>query len=261
MASATLDALVLPSVLRPWSDRPIHECGEPLEALQPHLFCLRPHPYQSLGAPYGPGADPFVLRQGVRLRLQRAEKRLRRIDPNLRFAIFDAWRPIKVQAFMVERAVADQCALEGLDPNAAASDPLAAEALADVRRRVGRFWAPPSADAATPPPHSTGAAVDLTLCSADHILLDMGGEIDAIGAVSDPDYYAEAALKGLDHDARRFHQRRTLLASVLGAEGLVCHPNEWWHFSYGDQLWAWGSGQQRAIYGRSDQAFNSSLTA
>ena len=21
--------------------------------------------------------------------------------------------------------------------------------------------------------------------------------------------------------------------------GFAQHPNEWWHFSYGDQLWAW----------------------
>ena len=33
----------------------------------------------------------------------------------MRFAIFDAWRPISVQAFMVEHAVAEQCALEALD--------------------------------------------------------------------------------------------------------------------------------------------------
>ena len=261
IASATLGASLLSFVLRPWSDRPIHECGEPLEPLQPNFFCLQPHPYQSLGAPYGSGADPFVLRQGVRLRLQRAEQRLRTINPKVRFAIFDAWRPICVQAFMVEHAVAEQCALEALDPSAAAVDPVVAEALADVRRRVGCFWAPPSADAATPPPHSTGAAVDLTLCSVDGELLDMGGEIDAIGAVSEPDFYAKEALIGLDSQAVLIHQRRQLLASVLGEEGFVGHPNEWWHFSYGDQLWAWRSGQTQAIYGRSDQVLRSSLTA
>ena len=252
---------MLSTVLRPWSDRPIHDCGEPLVALQPDFFCLNPHPYQALGAPYGPGADPFVLRQGVRVRLQRAEQRLRHIDSSLRFAIFDAWRPISVQAFMVEHAVAEQCALEGLDPALATAEPTAVAALADVRRRVGRFWAPPSLDPATPPPHSTGAAVDLTLCTADGIVVDMGGAIDAIGSVSEPNYYEDAASRGLDPDARIFHQRRTLLASVLEEEGFFRHPNEWWHFSYGDQLWAWGSGQAKAFYGRSDQAFSSSLTA
>jgi D-alanyl-D-alanine dipeptidase len=30
----------------------------------------------------------------------------------------------------------------------------------------------------------------------------------------------------------------------------VRHPNEWWHFSHGDQLWAWRSGRAAALYGR-----------
>ncbi|MFM7652374.1 MAG: D-alanyl-D-alanine dipeptidase, partial [Vulcanococcus sp.] len=32
--------------------------------------------------------------------------------------------------------------------------------------------------------------------------------------------------------------------------GFEQHPNEWWHFSYGDQLWAWRAGQDVACYGR-----------
>ncbi|MDG2329833.1 MAG: M15 family metallopeptidase, partial [Synechococcus sp. cluster2_bin.44] len=30
--------------------------------------------------------------------------------------------------------------------------------------------------------------------------------------------------------------------------GFIQHPNEWWHYSYGDQLWAWRSGAECAIY-------------
>ena len=51
--------------MRPWSDRPIHDNGEPLVALPPTLLRLEPHPYVAAGAPYGPGADPFQLRSGV----------------------------------------------------------------------------------------------------------------------------------------------------------------------------------------------------
>ena len=92
--SATLVPLAKASVLRPWSDRAIKDCGEPLRPLRPALLCLCPHPYQSLGAPYGQAADPFVLREGVRQRLIAAEQQLRREHPDLCFAIFDAWRPI-----------------------------------------------------------------------------------------------------------------------------------------------------------------------
>jgi D-alanyl-D-alanine dipeptidase len=32
--------------------------------------------------------------------------------------------------------------------------------------------------------------------------------------------------------------------------GFAQHPNEWWHFSHGDQLWAWRLGHPSAHYGR-----------
>jgi D-alanyl-D-alanine dipeptidase len=37
---------------------------------------------------------------------------------------------------------------------------------------------------------------------------------------------------------------------VMLEVGFAQHPNEWWHFSQGDQLWAWRTGHHQAIYGR-----------
>ena len=123
-----------------------------------------------------------------------------------------------------------------------------------MEQEVGRFWAPPSDDPATPPPHSTGAAVDLTLAGADGEPLDLGSPIDAIGAVSEPDHFAGVAREASDPELRNqaalFNQRRDLLAAVMLEAGFAQHPNEWWHFSRGDQLWAWRTGDNKAIYGR-----------
>jgi len=44
--------------------------------------------------------------------------------------------------------------------------------------------------------------------------------------------------------------RRNLLKDVMLSSGFSQHPNEWWHFSYGDQLWAWQNDYKEAIYGR-----------
>jgi len=230
--------------MRPWSPIPIVDNGEPLEPLPAWLQRIEPHPYQALGAPYGDAGCPFRLRRGVIARLARADEALNREAPGWRLAIFDAWRPIPVQRFMVAHAIAEECRARGLD--AASNGP----ALQQVEEAVGRFWAPPSEDPATPPPHSTGAAVDLTLADASGTLLAMGGAIDAIGAVSEPEHHAAAAQADPDGDAARWHGRRQLLRRVMAAAGFVQHPDEWWHFSHGDQLWAWRSAATQAIYGR-----------
>lgn len=229
---------------RPWHPIPIEDCGEPLLDLPPTLLRLEPHPYASLGAPYGEGMGPFRLRQGVIARLLAAQATLRQRRPDWCLAIFDAWRPVAVQRFMVAHAIGEECRQRGLDPAAGGA------AVEAVVRDVGRFWAPPSTDPTTPPPHSTGAAVDLTLAEAGGPPLEMGGAIDAIAAVSEPDHYEGAARMQPRSEAAEWHRRRCLLAEVMAAAGFCRHPNEWWHFSHGDQLWAWRSGAARAIYGR-----------
>jgi D-alanyl-D-alanine dipeptidase len=229
---------------RPWNSVPIEDCGEPLADLPASLLRLEPHPYQALGAPYGEAGGPFRLRSGVIARLLEAQELLARQAAGLRLAIFDAWRPVAVQAFMVDHAIACECRARGLDP--AVPGP----GLEAVRLEVGRFWAPPSTDPTAPPPHSTGGAVDLTLADREGVALEMGGPIDAIGAVSEPDHYAAAARRRPEGPEAVWHGRRTLLQQVLAGAGLIRHPNEWWHFSHGDQLWAWRSGAAAAIYGR-----------
>lgn len=234
--------------LRPWSPIPIADNGEPLLELPADLVRLEPHPYVAAGAPYGEQASPFRLRRGVIERLLAAQQHLQQHHPQLRLAVFDAWRPLAVQAYMVQHAIGAECERLGLDP----SHP--GPALEAVVAEVGRFWAPPSADPRTPPPHSTGAAVDLTLIDREGQPVAMGSEIDAIGAVSEPDHWllqAQALPPGTARDqALAWHRHREALRSAMLQAGFAQHPNEWWHFSHGDQLWAWQQQQPLAIYGR-----------
>ena len=229
--------------LRPWSPIPIHDCGEPLQPLPGSLWRLEPHPYVTQGAPYGSKDHPFQLRQGVVERLLLAQHVLQRGQPGLRLAIFDGWRPLAVQRFMVRQALVDECHRHGVDPDGDSPQ------RAQLAKEVGRFWAPPSGDPATPPPHSTGAAVDLTLADASGIPLPMGGAIDAIGPISEPNAHAGAARLDPSGEAAHWHRHRQQLAAAMAAAGFEQHPNEWWHFSWGDQLWAWRSGSAEACYG------------
>jgi D-alanyl-D-alanine dipeptidase len=240
--------------VRPWQRVAIADCGEPLHTLPAALHRLEPHPYAARGAPYGPGQSPFQLRSGVIARLLLAQQALMERDPALRLAIFDGWRPVAVQHFMVELTLAEQCTLAGVAPDRPSPE------REQIRAEVARFWAPPSSDPATPPPHSTGAAVDLTLALATGEPLAMGGEIDAIGSVSEPDCYAAQAAADPAGDAALWHRRRCLLQAVMATAGFARHPNEWWHFSHGDQLWAWLQHEPVAHYGRVDAVPSSALT-
>jgi D-alanyl-D-alanine dipeptidase len=215
---------------RPWHPIPIRDNGEPLVALPPALLRWQPHPYQALGAPYPVDAEPFQLRQAVVERLVQAQDWLfNQADP-LQLLIFDAFRPLAVQQFMVDHTRAQPGVTE---------------------EQVMALWAEPSSDPTTPPPHSTGAAVDLTLADRHGQPLDLGGDIDAVGPIGHPDHFINAAISSAEGE---FHQRRCLLQRAMGRAGFVRHPNEWWHFSWGDQLWAWSSQAPLAHYGRSPQA-------
>ena len=234
--------------MRPWTPIPIVDNGEPLLDLPEPLLRLEPHPYQRLGAPYGDGASPFRLRAGVITRLLTAQGQLREQRPGWSLAIFDAWRPLAVQRFMVEHAIASECAERGVDRATPSPE---REAVIEA---VGRFWAPPSDDPATPPPHSTGAAVDLSLVDSHGMAVSMGSAIDAIGPISEPDHPGLLARRlppGLERERLLEAQgHRDLLQAVMAAAGFARHPNEWWHFSWGDQLWAWSTEAPAAHYGR-----------
>lgn len=232
--------MAVATACKPYQQVPIHESGDPLVAIPLNDFAVvQPHPYQALGAPYG-DRSPFWLRQRVLERLHQAQVALQQVQPGWNLQIFDAYRPIAVQQFMVEYSFQQLLAQEGL--TGTDLTPSQTVALYD---RVYQFWAAPSSDPKTPPPHSTGAAIDLTLVDAQGQAVPMGGEIDDIAAHSHPNFYATAA----EPTAQTWHQNRLLLQQVMSQAGFRQHPNEWWHFSWGDQLWAWQSGVEAAIYG------------
>lgn len=229
---------------------PIEECHDPLVDIpvQPFAF-TQPHPYAALEAPYG-GTSPWMLRQGVISALLKAHDELDTRRSGWRLKLFDAYRPVPVQAFMVWREFRLQAERAGCslfscrDPaELKERDP---ELYGVLATRVFEFWGVPSDDPRTPPPHSTGAAVDLTLQDASGQEVDMGGEIDETTERSYPDHYVNAASPSM----RAFHENRVLLNAVMTVAGFSRHGNEWWHFSLGDQMWAWAQGASAAIYGR-----------
>ncbi|MGC5018388.1 M15 family metallopeptidase [Micromonospora sp. DT47] len=93
-------------------------------------------------------------------------------------------------------------------------------------------------------PHSTGGAVDLTLCTDEGVELDLGTAVDATPEDSADACFTDARAIGAT--ARR---HRRILVDALGGAGLVNYPTEWWHWSYGDRYWALTTGAPRTRYG------------
>ena len=223
----------------------IRECGEPLVDLPRDLFAFfDPPPYMALGAPYG-DASPWCARQGIVERLMHASAVLHRVQPTWNLLIFDAYRPNAVQAFMVEREFQLVCAADKIDPRH-----LDAAGHEAVMKKVFRVWGMPSDDPATPPPHSTGAAIDLSLADAQAREIFMGSPIDENSDRSNPDYFATAA----DEAGTTAHRHRLLLNDAMQAAGVTRHHAEWWHFSCGDQYATWRAHGDDpagfAVYGR-----------
>jgi zinc D-Ala-D-Ala dipeptidase len=216
--------------MKPYQRLPIHDCHEPLIALPPEFGRIEPHAYAQLGAPYASVDTPFSVREGIVARLHQAQDCLQQLRSGWRLQIFDAYRPVAVQQFMVEYTFAEVLRDRGWDV-ATITPAQRQEALAAVHG----FWAVPNQNPLTPPPHSTGGAIDLTLVDAQGCAVDMGGDIDELSPRSYPDHYV-----GLPEPmAEQYDQHRQLLCYCMSQAGFERHYHEWWHFSYGDQLWAW----------------------
>ena len=88
--------------MKPYQKIPIRECGEPLVPIPADKFVIpSPHAYEKLGANYR-GKSPYFLRQGVLNPLIDAQNRLQVYQPGWQILIFDAYRPVEVQQFMVD---------------------------------------------------------------------------------------------------------------------------------------------------------------
>lgn len=220
--------------MKPYQNIPIEDCGEPLVPLPQEEFAVvQPHPYAALGAPYG-DRSPYWLRRSVLAALQAAQRQLQVDHAGWRIQIFDAYRPIAVQQFMVDHTAQSLSQERGLD-----IDDLSEGERQALMERVHQFWASPSTNPKTPPPHSTGAAVDVTLVDGTDEPINMGAPIDEVSGRSHPDYYQARE----DSEGQSIHAHRCLLRRVMISAGFQQHPNEWWHFSLGDQLWAWSMSQ------------------
>lgn len=201
---------------------PVVECGERLVDVRGSSLLVDARKQDPDGA--------FVyLREGVLERLLKAQATL---PQGVRLLFVEGYRPPSLQWEYFE-----EYASRLHTGNPEWSDE-------QIYSAASRYVSPP--DIA---PHSAGAAVDLTLATADGHELDLGTRMNADPEESEGACYTHAT--NISTEARA---NRKLLGAVLTAAGLVNYPTEWWHWSFGDRYWAVATGEATAFYGPKETA-------
>jgi D-alanyl-D-alanine dipeptidase len=180
--------------------------------------------------------DKLLLRRSVAEKLARVNARAG--EAGLALFLFDAWRPRAVQAYFHDVWMPRE--LRRRDPA------LTGAALVE---EVERYWAAPTDDPASPAPHATGAAVDLALRWKGGEMLWMGSLFDDVTALAHRDRFEALDAHNFSFSDSEAQANRRLLHWLMAGEGFAGHPDEWWHFSWGDQMWAALSGAPEAHYG------------
>ncbi len=180
--------------------------------------------------------DRLWLRRSVADRLLRVNARAG--TAGLELFLLDAWRPRAVQAYFHDVWMPQELRRRGVQ--------LAGAALME---EVERYWAAPTDDPESPAPHATAAAVDLTLRWKDGQTLWMGSLFDDVTALAHRDRFETPDADGFSFSDREAQANRRLLHWLMVEEGFAGHPDEWWHFSWGDQMWAALTGAPHARYG------------
>ena len=187
----------------------VRECGEGLATAQCDNII------------YTNKEDNFA-REGVMKRLVAAAEIVQKMH-GLKLLIYELYRSPENQAELRER---DKKELMAAHPEYTESQLDAA--LNRISAKVGGSG------------HQTGGAVDLTLCDEGGHPLDMGTlylEHNAKTVTDCPD---------ISEEQRR---NRQILLDAMQEAGFVNYPGEWWHFCYGDKMWAAYARKPYAIYG------------
>lgn len=185
-------------------DRPIDEPADLLaepsaDARRRASRVLAVNAYRATGWPAT--TDTVYVRSTIAERLHRVAARL---PEGFGLGVFDGWRSLELQQALFD----DAYATPGLPPG---------------------FVAEADPDPGAPPPHLTGATVDLTL-TFERRPLALGTDFD--------DFTSAAHADHLEHSAGIVRDLRRLLYHAMRTEDFVVLDCEWWHFEHGTRYWA-----------------------
>lgn len=169
--------------------------------------------------------NPFLVRKSVYLKLLHAQKTL---PQGLKFQIKECYRPLWVQ----QKFYKDYIRFLKTKFSEYTNDQIEAEA--------SKYLAPISIA-----PHSTGGAVDLILVDQSGHAIEMGTEFNASPVKTENKTYTDSI--DISDEAKL---NRRFLNQAMQSVGFVNYPTEWWHWSYGDQYWAYMTKSPNSLFQR-----------
>ncbi len=172
--------------------------------------------------------DKYTTERRIRKYIyQMLLKAAKNLPENYYFKIYEAYRPLAAQIALWEKVVKEQSELHP-DLDTQSEEFIA---MCDV------FCANPYRQGSG---HQSGAAIDVALCDKEGNEYDMGGIVRGFEDNADFEY-------PVSEEARK---NRLILRDTLEQCGFVNYPAEWWHYSFGDRLWARLTGSKIAVFGK-----------
>jgi len=191
---------------------PIHDSGEPLvylDEVAPEILTL---------PAYHPSDYRPLIRLGVAKRLHHAQQTL---PEGYQLVLLDGWRSQTTQRGLYDAEFAKRLAESDSGEHAVIHN--------ETIKYVSKPLENDTTLSATPPPHSTGGAVDVAL-AIDGNLIDFGSDFDEMSEKSALAYLESDGDDPLARDNRR------LLYHVMTGVGFEPYQYEWWHYNYGNQM-------------------------
>lgn len=170
-----------------------------------------------------------LVREEVFEMLEKAQSNL---PDGYKLRIWDAWRP-----FALQQELYDTYA-KVLIKNLKIED----KPFDEQQQIVSMYVSIPVSNSMLPPLHATGGAVDVTLVDEEGNELDMGTEFDEFSETTTTDYYEYAGP-----NCRQIRDNRRMLYNAMIGAGFTNLPSEWWHYEYGNRVWAYYTNQP-ALY-------------
>ena len=178
----------------------------------------------------------IYLREGT---YEKVKKAISLLPTQYSFILYDGYRPLEVQQYLFNHYFEEM----------KKTHPYLTED--EILNETLKYVAFPTINYEQPAPHLTGGAVDLTLGDLKGNPLNMGTDFDEMHQRSATNYFE--THPGVDDEARK---NRRLLYNCMAEAGFTNYAAEWWHYDYGNFMWAKRLAKEYAIYG----ALNVQLT-